>query len=111
MRDRPGVIDLVCARARLAELDGERAALRKTIAALLSAAVRPVFAGRNTPAPGTGGPPNGRYQLLADETCWLVAIDLDGPTWRDDIRALRDAAADLDVRFCWRAPAQGVGRI
>jgi len=30
----PGVIDLACARARLAELDGERAALRKTIAAL-----------------------------------------------------------------------------
>lgn len=39
----------------------------------------------------------GIYPLLTDETCWLVAIDLDGPTWPDDACALRDAAADLDV--------------
>jgi hypothetical protein len=32
----------------------------------------------------------GIYPLLADETCWLVAIDLDGPTWREDVDALRD---------------------
>lgn len=39
----------------------------------------------------------GIYPLLADETCWLVAIDLDGPSWQDDIGALRDAADELDV--------------
>ena len=27
----------------------------------------------------------GIYPLLADETCWLVAIDLDGPGWREDV--------------------------
>jgi hypothetical protein len=52
----------------------------------------------------------GIYPLLADETCWLVAIDLDGQTWLEDVRALRDAAGELDVR-CWSsAPAQGWGR-
>jgi hypothetical protein len=34
----------------------------------------------------------GIYPLLADETCWLVAIDLDGPGWREDVGALRDSA-------------------
>ena len=39
----------------------------------------------------------GIYPLLADETCWLVAIDLDGPGWRDDIGALRDGARELEI--------------
>jgi hypothetical protein len=39
----------------------------------------------------------GIYPLLIDETCWLVAIDLDGDGWRDDVAALRDAAAELEV--------------
>jgi len=39
----------------------------------------------------------GIYPLLADETCWLVAIDLDGPSWREDVGALRDTAHELDV--------------
>jgi hypothetical protein len=39
----------------------------------------------------------GIYPLLADETRWLVVIDLDGPGWRDDVGALRDSAAELDV--------------
>ena len=39
----------------------------------------------------------GIYPLLADETCWLVAIDLDGPGWRDDIGALRDSARELEI--------------
>ncbi|MGI8558863.1 MAG: TOTE conflict system archaeo-eukaryotic primase domain-containing protein [Solirubrobacteraceae bacterium] len=159
-----GTIDLASARARLTELDDERAALRKTIAALerdrggpdittaagrvaLFASLfrgRPdVFATRwestrtagrsgwapkcsNEWEPGLCFKPKvkcavcsqrrfvpfapaearlhlegrqtaGIYPLLADETCWLVAIDLDGPTWPDDVGALRDAARDLDV--------------
>jgi hypothetical protein len=39
----------------------------------------------------------GIYPLLADETCWLVAIDLDGAGWREDVGALRDSARELDV--------------
>lgn len=39
----------------------------------------------------------GIYPLLADETCWLVAIDLDGPTWPRDAGALREAASEADV--------------
>jgi superfamily II DNA or RNA helicase len=39
----------------------------------------------------------GIYPLLADETCWLVAIDLDGPGWREDAGALRDSACDMDI--------------
>jgi len=39
----------------------------------------------------------GIYPLLADETCWLVAIDLDGVGWREDAAAVRDAANDEGV--------------
>ena len=42
-------------------------------------------------------PDGGIYPLLADETCWLVAIDLDGPGWREDVGALRDSARELDI--------------
>ncbi len=39
----------------------------------------------------------GIYPLLSDETCWLVAIDLDGPTWREDADALRQSAVQAEV--------------
>jgi len=39
----------------------------------------------------------GIYPLLADETCRLIAIDLDGEGWRGDVAALRDAAVELEV--------------
>ena len=39
----------------------------------------------------------GIYPLLADETSWLVAVDLDGPGWREDAGALRDSARELDI--------------
>lgn len=39
----------------------------------------------------------GIYPLLRDETCRLVAIDLDGRSWREDASAVRDAAERLDV--------------
>ena len=157
-------IDLAGARARLAELDGERAALQRTIAVLDGQTDGPdvttaggrvrlftslfrgradVFATRweSTRAPGKSGwapkcsnewqpgvcfkpkvkcaacgqrrfvafsaaearlhlegrQTAGIYPLLADETCWLLAIDLDGPSWPDDVRALRDAAGESDL--------------
>src|SRR5579884_1557153 len=39
----------------------------------------------------------GIYPLLPDETCWLVAIDLDGASWRDDVVALRESAEGLSI--------------
>jgi hypothetical protein len=39
----------------------------------------------------------GIYPLLFDETCRLVAIDLDGPTWKEDADALRECAVEAGV--------------
>ncbi len=39
----------------------------------------------------------GIYPLLADGNCWLVAVDLDGAAWRDDVLALRGSAEDLGI--------------
>ena len=36
----------------------------------------------------------GVYPLLPDDTCWFVAVDLDGPSWRADVSAMRDACRD-----------------
>jgi hypothetical protein len=37
----------------------------------------------------------GIYPLLADETCWLLAIDLDGDSWPADVAALREACEEV----------------
>jgi superfamily II DNA or RNA helicase len=39
----------------------------------------------------------GVYPLLADDTTWLLAVDLDGHSWRTDVAALRKACRELDV--------------
>lgn len=39
----------------------------------------------------------GIYPLLPDETCWLLAIDLDGDAWPDDVAALRQASEELGL--------------
>jgi len=39
----------------------------------------------------------GVYPLLPDDRCWLLAIDLDGGSWRRDVEALRDACAEFGV--------------
>ena len=51
----------------------------------------------------------GIYPLLADETCWLVAIDLDGPGWREDVGALRDSARELDIPVLVERSRSGSG--
>lgn len=40
----------------------------------------------------------GVYPLLADDTCRLLAIDLDGGSWREDVAAIRDACREREVR-------------
>lgn len=39
----------------------------------------------------------GVYPLLADDTCRLLAIDLDGHAWREDVAAIREACEELEV--------------
>ena len=39
----------------------------------------------------------GIYPLLADETCWFLALDFDGPSWREDAAALLGACRELEV--------------
>jgi superfamily II DNA or RNA helicase len=39
----------------------------------------------------------GVYPLLADDRCCLLAIDLDGGSWRRDVDALRDGCAEFGV--------------
>jgi superfamily II DNA or RNA helicase len=39
----------------------------------------------------------GVYPLLADETCWFLAIDFDKASWREDIAAFRETCRDLDI--------------
>ncbi len=39
----------------------------------------------------------GVYPMLANGTCWLLAIDLDGNSWRADVKAIRDTCGELGV--------------
>jgi hypothetical protein len=39
----------------------------------------------------------GVYPLLPDETCWFLAIDFDGTTWSDDVRAFAQTCAGVRV--------------
>ncbi|HSM43463.1 MAG TPA: DEAD/DEAH box helicase family protein, partial [Acidimicrobiia bacterium] len=39
----------------------------------------------------------GVYPLLPDDTCWFLAADFDGDSWREDVRALRDTCRELDL--------------
>ncbi|HXW58600.1 MAG TPA: DEAD/DEAH box helicase family protein, partial [Solirubrobacteraceae bacterium] len=34
---------------------------------------------------------------LDDDTCWLLAVDLDGDAWRSDVAAIRAVCGELDV--------------
>ena len=64
------------------------ACTKRRFVAFCEAEVRKHLEGRQT---------IGIYPLLSDETCWLVAIDLDGPTWKEDANALRECAVEAGV--------------
>ena len=72
---KPGV----CAKARLVPQPGVRGAGREELLAHLQGRRR------------WGSP------LLTDDTCWLLAINLDGGTWRQNVGAVRDACGQLGV--------------
>ena len=44
-----------------------------------------------------GGQVMGVYPLLADDTCWLLAIDLDAGSWQADVAALREVCRERGV--------------
>ncbi len=39
----------------------------------------------------------GMYPLLTDETCWLLAIDLDKASWAEDVAALRETCRGIGI--------------
>lgn len=51
----------------------------------------------------------GVYPLLADDTCWFCAIDLDGPGWREDATTVVAASADLGVTMAVERSRSGNG--
>ncbi len=51
----------------------------------------------------------GIYPLLADETCWFLALDFDGPSWREDAAALLGACRELEVPAALERSRSGNG--
>jgi superfamily II DNA or RNA helicase len=51
----------------------------------------------------------GIYPLLADDTCWLLAIDLDGDSWPEDVAALRQASRELGLEPAVERSRSGAG--
>jgi hypothetical protein len=51
----------------------------------------------------------GVYPLLADDTCGLLAIDLDGSVWRQDVTAIREACEELAVQPAVERSRSGQG--
>lgn len=51
----------------------------------------------------------GVYPLLTDDSCWFLAIDLDGKTWRLDALALLEAASEVGVDVALERSRSGEG--
>jgi hypothetical protein len=51
----------------------------------------------------------GLYPLLQDDTCNLLAIDLDGESWPGDVAALRDTCAELGLTSAVERSRSGAG--
>jgi hypothetical protein len=51
----------------------------------------------------------GVYPLLADETCWFLALDFDGPAWREDATALLGACRELEIAAALERSRSGNG--
>ncbi len=57
----------------------------------------------------TGKHVMGVYPLLLDETCWFLAIDLDGASWFDDVRAFAQTCAAASVPVAVERSRSGDG--
>ncbi len=51
----------------------------------------------------------GLYPMLADETCYLLAVDLDGDGWREDAKALRETCQRLALPVALERSRSGNG--
>jgi len=51
----------------------------------------------------------GLYPMMADETCYLLAVDLDGEGWRDDASALRETCRILGIPVALERSRSGQG--
>ncbi len=51
----------------------------------------------------------GVYPLLKDDTCWFLAVDLDGKTWQLDAAALLEACAERGVPAALELSRSGDG--
>jgi superfamily II DNA or RNA helicase len=51
----------------------------------------------------------GVFPLLADETCWFLAVDFDKKTWQEDSRAFMDTCRELNVPAALERSRSGNG--
>ncbi|MBN9690684.1 MAG: DEAD/DEAH box helicase family protein [Verrucomicrobia bacterium] len=51
----------------------------------------------------------GLYPMLLDETCFLLAVDLDGDAWQDDARAFQQACRSLNLPVALERSRSGCG--
>jgi hypothetical protein len=51
----------------------------------------------------------GLYPLLSDETCYLLAVDLDGDAWQKDCGALRETCKRLELPVALERSRSGKG--
>ena len=51
----------------------------------------------------------GVYPLLADGTCWFLAIDFDEGTWAEDVRAFRETCRDVGLPIVVERSRSGNG--
>ena len=51
----------------------------------------------------------GIYPMLLDETCFFLAIDLDGEGWQQDAQALRECCKKLELPFVLERSRSGKG--
>jgi len=51
----------------------------------------------------------GVYPLLADETCWFLAVDFDKKTWQEDSSAFMDTCRELNVPAALERSRSGNG--
>jgi superfamily II DNA or RNA helicase len=51
----------------------------------------------------------GVYPMLAEETCWFLAVDFDKSTWKEDVRAFAETARRLGLRALVERSRSGNG--